>query len=48
MNKLVYSVQANNEHLPFPSECCGAYLSSLSLMLVGDHLQMLKEAYRVL
>ena len=38
---------ANNESLPFKHETFDCYLASLSLMLVDNHLNMLREAFRV-
>ena len=35
-SKLAYACQANNEKLPFPSDCFQAYIANLSLMLVDN------------
>ena len=46
--KLVYACQANNELLPFESETFGGYLASLSVHIVANPVNQVKEAYRVL
>ena len=46
--KLVIGCQANNECLPFKDETFGAYISNLSLMLVVNPQNQIKEAFRVL
>ena len=45
--KFVYGCQANNECLPFPDGYFDAYLAPLSLMLVHNYNNMLREAFRV-
>ena len=47
-SKFVFGCQANNEKLPFGDGCFDAYISNLSLMIVHNHKNMIKEAYRVL
>lgn len=37
----------NNESLPFTDKTFDCYLSSLSLMLVDNHMNQMKEAFRV-
>ena len=44
----VKSYVANNEKLPFASDEFNSYTANLSLMLVDNHKNQLKEAYRVL
>ena len=44
----VKSDTANNEKLPFASEEFSSYTANLSLMLVDNHMNQLREAYRVL
>ena len=46
--KLVYTCQANNEMLPFGDESFGGYVANLSLQLVDNYKNQLKEAFRVL
>ena len=46
-DRAVIAAAANNESLPFKDETFDCYLASLSLMLVDNYLNMLKEAYRV-
>ena len=46
-DRAVIAATANNESLPFKDETFDCYIASLSLMLVENHLNMLKEAYRV-
>lgn len=41
-------MKANNEKLPYPDKYFDCYISNLSLMLVANHKNQLKEAYRVL
>ncbi|CAI2377076.1 unnamed protein product [Moneuplotes crassus] len=48
IEKKLFLHQANNEKLPYPDESFDLYLSSLSLMLVDNYMNQLKEAYRVL
>ena len=48
VTKKVFSLIANNEKLPFADGYFDLYLSSLSLMLVNDHVNQLSESYRVL
>jgi len=45
--RLVISRLANNESLPFKNETFDCYISCLSLMLVDNHTNMLREALRV-
>lgn len=45
--RLVLGRLANNEALPFNDDSFDCYLSCLSLMLVDNHQNMLKEALRV-
>ena len=44
----VKSFIANNEKLPFASEEFNSYTANLSLQLVDNHMNQLREAYRVL
>lgn len=46
--KLVYGCLANNELLPFGDESFGAYIANLSVHIVANPLNQVKEAYRVL
>ena len=46
--KLVYGCQANNELLPFADEQFGAYIASLSVHIVANPVNQVREAYRVL
>ena len=46
--KLVYGCIANNEILPFGDNLFDSYLANLSLNLVDNRVNMLREAYRVL
>ena len=46
--KLVVGCRANNERLPFPDQWFDCYISNLSLMIVHDYRNQIKEAYRVL
>jgi len=46
--KLAYGCQANNEMMPFADGTFGAYIASLSLMLVNNPKNQIKEAYRIL
>lgn len=39
---------ANNECLPYASEQFDSYTANLSLMLVPNHMNQLKECHRVL
>ena len=39
---------ANNEKLPFGSEEFNSYTANLSLMIVDNHMNQLREAHRVL
>ena len=45
---MVYSCVANNEFLPFKDNYFQSYIANLSLMLVGNYKNMLREAYRVI
>jgi ubiquinone/menaquinone biosynthesis C-methylase UbiE len=45
--RMVIGRCANNECLPFMSDTFDCYLGCLSLMLVDNHTNMLKEALRV-
>jgi len=44
----VIGCQANNESLPFPDSSFDAYISNLSVMIVSNHRNQLREAYRVM
>ena len=44
---MVLGCLANNECLPFKDATFDCYLANLSLMLVDNHKNMLKEALRV-
>jgi ubiquinone/menaquinone biosynthesis C-methylase UbiE len=48
IERKIFSTVANNEKLPFPDDCFDKYIASLSLMITGNHHNMLAEAYRVL
>ena len=39
---------ANNEKLPFASDEFNSYTANMSLMLVDNYMNQLKEAYRIL
>jgi hypothetical protein len=45
--RLVMALVANNECLPFKNESFDCYIANLSLMLVDNYQNMLKEALRV-
>ncbi len=45
--RLVMALVANNECLPFKNESFDCYIAHLSLMLVDNYQNMLKEALRV-
>ena len=47
-DRFVFGCCANNESLPFKDDSFDCYISNLSLMLVDNHMNMLKEAFRVL
>jgi ubiquinone/menaquinone biosynthesis C-methylase UbiE len=38
----------NNEILPFKDSVFNSYISNLSLMIVNNHINQIKEAFRVL
>ncbi|CDW71332.1 ubiquinone menaquinone biosynthesis methyltransferase [Stylonychia lemnae] len=46
-DRIVFGSQANNESLPFKDESFDCYIANLSLQLVDNHLNQLKEALRV-
>ena len=46
-DKFVFACRANNEALPFKDESFDAYIANLSLMLVDNYHNQLKEAFRV-
>lgn len=46
-DRLIYGCNANNESLPFKSNSFDCYIANLSLMLVSNHTNQLKEALRV-
>ncbi len=46
-DRFVFGCKANNESLPFKDETFDCYLANLSLMLVDNHTNQLKEALRV-
>eukprot|EP00347_Sterkiella_histriomuscorum_P001934 403370107 len=45
--RFVFGCQANNESLPFKDQSFDCYISNLSLMLVDNHMNQLREAFRV-
>lgn len=47
MKKLFVTV-ANNEKLPYPDGVFDTYIANLSLMIVDQHMNQLKEAFRVM
>ena len=47
-DRFVFGCCANNESLPFKDDSFDCYISNLSLMLVDNYMNMLKEAFRVL
>lgn len=46
-NRTVIGAVGNNESLPFANGQFDCYLGNLSLMLVDNHINMLKECIRV-
>jgi ubiquinone/menaquinone biosynthesis C-methylase UbiE len=44
----VFGCRADNQRLPFPDQYFSAYVSNLSMMIVGDYRQQISEAFRVL
>ena len=44
----MYGCTANNELLPFADGIFDIYIANLSLMLVNNHLNQIKEAFRIL
>ena len=48
LSKRLFATIANNEKMPFTDSSFDRYISNLSLMLVDNHMNQLKEAYRIL
>ena len=46
--KGVFLLEWNIEQLPFPDNWFDAYTANLALQITPNHIQMLKECYRVL
>ena len=46
--KAVFALESDVEKLPFPELCFDSFCANLSLQITPNHIQMLKEAYRVL
>lgn len=44
----IFNARINNEQLPYPDASFDLYISSLSMMIVGNHHNQLSESYRVL
>lgn len=48
LTKRIFATVANNEKLPYPDGSFDRYISNLSMMIVDNPLNQMKEAFRVL
>ena len=48
LTKRLFATPANNEKMPFPDASFDRYISGISMMAVDNHMNQIKEAYRIL